>query len=219
LVTKHYRCGELIGEIGNVDPYKFDNQQTYNLQKPIKFLPGDMLITECEYDTSTSEVSIVGGEETTDEMCLNFIGVYPKPATEDIPSLLEVCMSYNNGIDFNGRQIPGAFAIGATDRLVVETEYEIDPALNIGSCCDATGGRAACEALYISKEGGACAEDPDCEGNLVCSDGLCSEEVATNAPTNAPTGSPTDSSSARSCPPLSTFLVPILASSFLSFLL
>jgi dopamine beta-monooxygenase len=69
LYTEHYRCGVKIGEIGRATSYEFDNQQSYALRAPVKILPGDALITTCEYNTSSSEVALIGGEETTAEMC------------------------------------------------------------------------------------------------------------------------------------------------------
>jgi dopamine beta-monooxygenase len=90
LVTEHYRCGQKIGEIGRISAYEFDNQQTYSLNPPVKILPGDALVTTCAFNTSMVDVDIEGGEESTDEMCLNFISVYPHPGTEDIPSLMSI---------------------------------------------------------------------------------------------------------------------------------
>jgi dopamine beta-monooxygenase len=69
LYTEHYRCGVKIGEIGRVTSYEFDNQQSYTLPAPVQILPGDALITTCEYNTSSSKVALIGGEETTAEMC------------------------------------------------------------------------------------------------------------------------------------------------------
>ena len=71
LVTEHYRCGKKIGEIGRIDQYEFDNQQTYSLNPPVKILPGDALVTTCFFDSSDRVDAISGGEETTQEMCDN----------------------------------------------------------------------------------------------------------------------------------------------------
>lgn len=73
LKTEHYRCGEKIGEIGNIVKYEFDNQQSYILDPPIKILPGDSLVTTCYYNTSDAPGNVLGGEEATDEMCENYL--------------------------------------------------------------------------------------------------------------------------------------------------
>ncbi len=73
LVTEHYRCGVKIGELGRIDNYEFNNQQSYYFEKPIKVLPGDSLVTKCTYDTTGALNDVVGGESTADEMCDNYL--------------------------------------------------------------------------------------------------------------------------------------------------
>lgn len=73
LKTEHYRCGEKIGEISNIENFEFDNQQSYVLNPPIKVLPGDSLVTTCFFNTSEVSEPVAGGEETTNEMCDNYL--------------------------------------------------------------------------------------------------------------------------------------------------
>lgn len=185
LYTDHYRCGEKIGEIGRINAYEFDNQQKYMLSEPVKVLPGDTLVTTCIYNSMSSNVSLVGGEETTDEMCLNFVEFYPA-LTE---GSFRACTSFENGVDLEQMQssqvaafdgfdrVPslGAlqnvqFAIGpgeGIDSLVFN--FEVDASSNLAQCC----GPNSCEEDYLESIGGVCASDGDCKGDLVCLDGFC----------------------------------------------
>jgi len=178
LVTEQYRCGQKIGDLGRIDDYEFDNQQTYNLDPPIKILPGDALVTTCGFDTTTIDFSVAGGEETTDEMCLNFLSIYPHPGTEEVPSLLGSCFSFEHGLARDGRIVPFPFAIGDMEGSVVTPDFESDPRLSYGSCCAANN----CDELYLSDVGGACGVDADCVVNLECEGGLCISPVDAATP-------------------------------------
>jgi dopamine beta-monooxygenase len=170
MVTEHYRCGNKIGEIGHISEYEFDNQQSYTLNPPVKILPGDALVTTCKYDTSNADVDVKGGEQSSDEMCMNFISVYPHPGTEDIPSLMTACLTFE-GIRRNNQTIDIRMAIGDFDQLTRTDDFSIEPENNIGSCCEIGN----CEELYFSELNDACALDSDCIDALVCIGGLCKE--------------------------------------------
>jgi dopamine beta-monooxygenase len=202
LVTEHYRCGEKIGEIGRIDQYEFNNQQTYALDTPIKILPGDALVTTCTYDTTSSNVTIDGGEATTNEMCLNFLSVYPYVGTEVNPTFFGACMSFEHGIQTAERDIDLRFAVAGKDMQAVTREFESDPLQSNTSCC----GNSSCEELYLASDGGACAVDTDCLGEMsVCAGGLCDDASFTGAaPTASPLGvtfSPTASSGTSTSKP------------------
>lgn len=158
LVTEHYRCGVKIGEIGRIDQFEFDNQQAYALTPPIKILPGDALVTTCTYDTTSSNVTIDGGEETTNEMCFNFISIYPFIGTEDIPTLFATCMSFEHGIQTADRNVDFRFAVAGADAQTITRVFESDPLQSFSSCCDNTNNSSlSCEELYLASDGGACA--------------------------------------------------------------
>lgn len=169
LVTEHYRCGEKIGEIGRISAYEFDNQQTYSLNPPVKILPGDALVTTCNFNTSLADFDVEGGEETTNEMCLNFISVYPHPGTEAIPTLMTACLAFEEGVKLNDEVIDLRMAIGDGDQLTRTRDFESDPELNFAACCEIGN----CEELYLAEENQACATDSDCVDNLMCRGGLC----------------------------------------------
>ncbi|MBS2026372.1 MAG: hypothetical protein JST54_00590 [Deltaproteobacteria bacterium] len=63
---------ELLVETDN---WSFDDQQV----KPVSMqvFPGDVLTTHCHYNTTTSSTSISFGEDTEDEMCFDFLYLYP----------------------------------------------------------------------------------------------------------------------------------------------
>jgi len=57
-------------------------QEIRLLQHPVKVLPGDALITECEYSTWHRENITLGGFSIQQEMCVNYLHYYPKPSLE-----------------------------------------------------------------------------------------------------------------------------------------
>eukprot|EP00794_Sanderia_malayensis_P020379 gene20379-22388_t len=76
--TVQVRNGVALDDVIRDDNYDFDFQQTYVLNKFLKFKAGDELFTFCHYNTSKRKYATVGGLGTTDEMCLNFIMYYPR---------------------------------------------------------------------------------------------------------------------------------------------
>ena len=184
LVTEQFRCGVKINEIGRINDYEFDNQQSYELDPPIKILPGDSFVTTCEYHTTETDSTILGGEETSDEMCLNFLSVYPYIGTSTSPDLMAVCFAVENGF----RELPGMdvppqlaslrFAFGGTAASTLA--FESKPELNIADCCATNN----CEELYLSDTNEACGVDSDCIEDLMCVDDLCASSSATGVATD-----------------------------------
>ena len=70
-----------------------DNRYDFNFQasrvppQETTVYPGDQLIVECSYNTSTRENPTFGGLSTRDEMCLVFILYYPRAPLADCRSL------------------------------------------------------------------------------------------------------------------------------------
>jgi hypothetical protein len=60
----------------NVDPFAFQNQKYYPHEPEVLLHPGDALRTQCTYD-NPSDHRVWFGEGTDDEMCFNFVMVYP----------------------------------------------------------------------------------------------------------------------------------------------
>ena len=58
--------------------YDFNFQQANHLNEEITVLPGDILLLHCYYNTTGRDGVTVGGESTSDEMCLAFPVYYPK---------------------------------------------------------------------------------------------------------------------------------------------
>ena len=59
-----------------VDPWDFNDQHEHILEEPLQIQKGDTLQTTCRYD-NTSDLPVFFGEGTDDEMCFNFVTVYP----------------------------------------------------------------------------------------------------------------------------------------------
>lgn len=76
IAVRHIRNGEELDIIAETDYYDFKKQPSLYVDR--KLLPGDTLITECEYDGSHISNAVVGGDSSEDEMCNVFFAVYPK---------------------------------------------------------------------------------------------------------------------------------------------
>lgn len=221
LYTEHWRCGQKIGEIGRIDQYEFDNQQSYGLGSPVKIIPGDALVTKCFFDTTTRSDPVRGGEETTDEMCLNGISFYPHAGTETNPDLFSnYCLSVLNGLylepssfldmaDFGRQASANANLLDQVEGIrmtIVEPsqsgillDFEEDPSQSWAECCDLGN----CDEMYISELGGPCAQDDDCEGALTCGGGICfenNEEALSDGPPSEEEAEEPTASSAVTCP-------------------
>lgn len=61
-------------------PFSFDSQRQYDT--PLLLQPGDTLSTTCYFDNPTDR-TVQLGENTTDEMCHNFVVAYPANALDD----------------------------------------------------------------------------------------------------------------------------------------
>jgi len=59
-----------------IDRWDFQDQRFHPNERSLQINPGDALETRCIYDNPTSD-TIRFGERTEDEMCLNFLMVYP----------------------------------------------------------------------------------------------------------------------------------------------
>jgi hypothetical protein len=75
LWTDVERNGMPMGEIARDDPFTFNTQQFQPADFDIQ--PGDVLRTHCVYDSSMRDTPTQGGEESDEEMCLNFMMYYP----------------------------------------------------------------------------------------------------------------------------------------------
>jgi hypothetical protein len=60
----------------SIDDWAFDSQKHYPHDPPVTFDPGDAIRTTCVYDNPTSQ-AVHFGEKTEDEMCFNFVLLYP----------------------------------------------------------------------------------------------------------------------------------------------
>lgn len=60
----------------DIDNWVFDNQRYYEHQPAFTIYPGDSLRTTCTYDNMSNN-AVTFGEKTEDEMCFNFVMLYP----------------------------------------------------------------------------------------------------------------------------------------------
>ncbi|KAL3939664.1 MAG: hypothetical protein SGARI_001289 [Bacillariaceae sp.] len=182
LYTEQWRCGKKLGELGRIDNYDFDNQQAYSIPQPTKILPGDALVTKCHFNTVGEDTVIVGGEETKDEMCFDFVNYYPHAGTEMQPTLFSTCLTFLNGIKgFEDNPtlqnirlaIPDRMSLNPTDLIL---DFEDDPTNSWAPCCDI----GDCEEQYkmLATVGAACGMNNDCAHGLSCVGGVCSDPLS-----------------------------------------
>ncbi|XP_067660305.1 dopamine beta-hydroxylase-like [Haliotis asinina] len=84
--TRHVRDDRELPELNRDNHYSPHFQEIRRLPVPINILPGDALVTTCEYNTVSRANVTVGGLAITDEMCVNYVHYYPRGD-------LEVCKS------------------------------------------------------------------------------------------------------------------------------
>ncbi len=69
------RGGMAMGEVSRDDPFSFNTQQFQAVDVDLE--PGDQLRTHCVYDSTGRDTPTQGGEDSNEEMCLNFMMYYP----------------------------------------------------------------------------------------------------------------------------------------------
>jgi hypothetical protein len=80
MVTEHKRDGVKVGRSPAIEHYDFDYQDV--IYRNVVAQRGDSFTTTCMYDRSKSEVGAdtVFGLGSEDEMCVDFVGYYPRDA-------------------------------------------------------------------------------------------------------------------------------------------
>jgi hypothetical protein len=58
-------------------PFSFEDQRAYSMAPALVVKSGDKFTITCSYN-NTSDRTVTFGENTEDEMCFNFILVYPR---------------------------------------------------------------------------------------------------------------------------------------------
>jgi len=73
--TDHYRGEQQLAPLGQKHSWDFNQQSPTHVKAVIQ--PGDRLVTHCVYNAQTRGKATRFGEGTGDEMCFNFLMVYP----------------------------------------------------------------------------------------------------------------------------------------------
>lgn len=84
---RHIRDGIELPVILEDNHYDFNFQASRVPKSDTIVYPGDHLILECDYETSSRDQPTFGGLSTRDEMCLVFVLYYPRAALADCRSL------------------------------------------------------------------------------------------------------------------------------------
>ncbi|XP_073844167.1 MOXD1 homolog 1 [Musca autumnalis] len=78
MTLRHVRNGKELPRIIEDDNYDYNYQQVRQLENETVVLPGDYIITDCAYETTSRKRPTFGGYSTKQEMCLSFITYYPR---------------------------------------------------------------------------------------------------------------------------------------------
>ncbi|XP_060804864.1 MOXD1 homolog 1 [Amyelois transitella] len=78
IALRHVRDSTELPIISEESAYDARYQQSRVVPGGRKFMKGDILITECTYDTTSRDKPILGGYSTSQEMCLSFVLYYPR---------------------------------------------------------------------------------------------------------------------------------------------
>lgn len=70
------REGQEINPLSSIRSFEYGYQFSKAFAE-VKLLPGDQLITTCEFDTSNDSVPVPGGLASKDEMCFAWVDYYP----------------------------------------------------------------------------------------------------------------------------------------------
>ncbi|XP_066264864.1 DBH-like monooxygenase protein 1 homolog isoform X2 [Branchiostoma lanceolatum] len=76
--TRLIRDGVELPEIARDDNYDFNLQLTRVLEEEVTIHQGDILMTECVYDSRGRDTVTYGGLSTAEEMCQSFLFYYPR---------------------------------------------------------------------------------------------------------------------------------------------
>ncbi|XP_035698652.1 DBH-like monooxygenase protein 1 homolog [Branchiostoma floridae] len=76
--TRLIRNGVELPEIARDDNYDFNLQLTRVLKEEVTIHQGDIIMTECVYDSSNRNSVTYGGLSTAEEMCQSFLYYYPR---------------------------------------------------------------------------------------------------------------------------------------------
>jgi hypothetical protein len=68
----------VTGTLVSVDPWNFNNQHIFPVSQDVN--PGDQFVTTCHYNTESAPGPVYFGETTEDEMCFDFLYLYPLDA-------------------------------------------------------------------------------------------------------------------------------------------
>jgi len=87
--TQHMRGGANMGDLSNVPlgTWSFDGQRHYKVDPRRQVMPGDTLRTTCYFDNPNPS-AVNFGPRTSDEMCFDFITVFPYAAAKKTCSSL-----------------------------------------------------------------------------------------------------------------------------------
>ncbi|XP_023242129.1 DBH-like monooxygenase protein 1 homolog [Centruroides sculpturatus] len=78
ITVRHFRGNRELEPLSRDRNYDFNYQEYRTLPRERTVLPTDHLIVECVYDSSERSTPTYGGISTKEEMCVAFLGYYPR---------------------------------------------------------------------------------------------------------------------------------------------
>lgn len=119
LFTNLYRNGSFVRTIEASAYWSNEHQRNTLLEPTTTLLPGDELRVTCEYDVgkvnATDGAPPVFGLATTEEMCMSFLFVYPRPTKATAAGESPLRLSYCAPLAIDEEGTVGTFCGGLTD--------------------------------------------------------------------------------------------------------
>jgi hypothetical protein len=114
------RDGKEITPLSSIRDFEYGYQFSKSLNN-IKLLPGDRLITTCQYDTSADQKPVLGGLSSQEEMCFAWVDYYPANdilicsqvdvdggANSPLNGTVAYCLQKDEGDDSSAALLPDA---------------------------------------------------------------------------------------------------------------
>eukprot|EP00092_Neocalanus_flemingeri_P030377 GFUD01032975.1.p1 GENE.GFUD01032975.1~~GFUD01032975.1.p1 ORF type:complete len:629 (-),score=109.11 GFUD01032975.1:31-1875(-) len=137
--VRHVRDGKELPILIEENNFNFQDSKLPASGSEVLVLPGDTLLTECEYDTSDRMSPTYGGLGTQEELCLAFMPYYPRTTLRSCRSgatfstLMEsfgvekvVGESFEKLLSFTHHQTVGPVAQGDRREIVQKLLTEVD---------------------------------------------------------------------------------------------
>ncbi|KAF2759067.1 PHM/PNGase F [Pseudovirgaria hyperparasitica] len=147
------RDGVEISPLASIRSFEYGYQFSKSIAE-VQLLPGDKLITICEFDTSADDTPVPGGLASRDEMCFAWVDYYPANGVI-VCSQLDLGQAPDNPLNGTAALCLDAY----NDSMPIYPSDQIDasftPLEERGNACDVSGDATTDEAPSSAGPAGA----------------------------------------------------------------